>query len=489
MTICIKNVNILDLKHSSSKPLDILISGDKISAIGNFSNKKSDDIIDGRGLYVCSSFVDIDNRLDHNLDILRGEEKKFLKQGVSDIFIGQGGISLAPFDNLLLISKLHSKVNIAWKNIDQFFSFLSKRKLWVNLGTFIGFDNLYHIVSNKKNKKKLTNNEFKIILKLLCDALESGVFGLSMNWKDINEGRISIIQLEELLEVLKKYSAIFSISLDNFLNTYLIINNLLEIISKKEVKTLIGGYLNYNLTPEENILILKNVSKFYPDVYLTLSPYDFSFFYFYDFLPNWERIKNQEEILKDINDPWMRKKILNELPEINPEKLFFFGRNLKLNNQLNGKSLKELMEIYETQDWRISFLNLMSDTKLRGFILYGGINQDVLVDALLSTSSLIASSNWSLDKEKNVFLDFLNTVLEDNLMDIKKAVFKISYEPINFLGLKNRKIESDCYANLVGFSIKDNKIEIKFIIINGRLYLAGEKFSNPAGQLIKNIIK
>lgn len=489
MTICIKNVNILDLKHNPDKPLDILISGDKISAIGNFPNKKSDQIIDGRGLYVCSGFVDIDSRLDHSLSILGGEEKKFLKQGVSDVFIGQGGFSLAPFNNLFFVPKLYLKSsNIDWQDINYFFYFLDRKKLWLNLGTFVGFGNLYNIVYSKKNNKKLTDKEFKMILKLLCDALDLGAFGLSMNWKDINEGRISIIQLEELLEILKKYSAIFSISLDNFSNTYLIINNLLETISKKEVKTLIGGYLNYNLTPEENILILKNVSKFYPDVYLTLSPYDFSFFYFYDFLPNWERIKNQEEILKDINDPWMRKKILNELPEINPEKLFFFGRNLKLNNQLDGKSLKELMEIYETQDWRIAFLNLMNDIKLRGLILCGGINQDVLVDSLLSGSSLIVSGNWSLDKERNVFLDFLNIVLENNLIDIKKAVFKISYNPINFLRLKNRGIESGCYANLVGFLVKDNKIEIKFIIINGRLYLADKEFSNPAGRFIKNII-
>lgn len=490
MTICIKNINILDLKHKLDKPMDILISGNKISAIGNFYDKKSNQTIDGSGLYVSSAFVDVDNRIDHNLDIFLNKGQDFLKQGISDIFVGQAGFSLAPFINSLPMSKYYDLppgVNLQWRSIDQLFSFLNKKNLWVNVGSFIGFNNLYNFVS-KRNNKELTNQEFKLVLKLLYDALENGAFGISINWEDIYNKRLSLLGLDEILDVLKKYSAVFSIFLSNPSNIFQTINQLFEIISKKEVKTLIGGYLRGSLTSEENILILKKVSNFYPNVFLTVSPYDASIFHFCDFLPEWERMKNLEEILKDINDWWMRKKILEELPDINPEKFLIILTNFKLRHQLNGKSLKELMDIYEIEDWRACLLNLMSDTKLRGIILYKDLNQDILTDALLSPSSLIVSGGFSFDNKKDVFTDFLNWSLGNQLMDIKKIIFKINYQPITFLGLKNRGIKEGCVANLVGFMIKDNKIQIKFVIINGRLCLMNNDFSQPAGVLIKNML-
>ncbi|GIW65249.1 MAG: hypothetical protein KatS3mg093_228 [Candidatus Parcubacteria bacterium] len=49
--------------------LDILISADKISAIGNFYNKKADEIIDAEGCFITNGFIDIYNELDHNSNI------------------------------------------------------------------------------------------------------------------------------------------------------------------------------------------------------------------------------------------------------------------------------------------------------------------------------------------------------------------------------------------------------------------------------------
>ena len=69
MTLLIKNVQILGGKQKFSDKSDVFISNGKIIAIGKFPEKKADEVVDGRGNYLCPGFIDVNTDSDHYLSI------------------------------------------------------------------------------------------------------------------------------------------------------------------------------------------------------------------------------------------------------------------------------------------------------------------------------------------------------------------------------------------------------------------------------------
>jgi N-acyl-D-aspartate/D-glutamate deacylase len=486
MTLFIKNGKILNVDKNNK--LDILISGDKISAIGNFYNKKSDEIIDAEGCFIASGFIDIYNELDHNSNIFSSDFNKIIKDGATDVFIGHSGASLAPvFYSDLYFLKYYSSyygINFNWKNLSDFFNFINQRKLSFNLGTFVGFKTLKYIIAGE-SLRQLEKKEFIVFLELLKKSLNDGAFGLSLDWDSFLTGEISLKQLEEISKIIFQNSKILAVSLAYNQNEETI-NNLLNLVSKTKVKLLINNYLNNYLTPEINFNNLKKLESFYPNVFLSISPYTIDENLIYKFLPLRIRKNNITEILKIISDDWMIKRFLEEMPEIDPEKLFIFQTEINPRYKIfQNKSLKEIMEIYEINNPKLALLKIMRDTKLRDVVFYENVNLDVLVDNLISKNSLIGSGWFYLNK--NVFSDLFSLVLENKLLSFDKLIKKITFEPAKFLGLKNYEIKIGSNANLVGFNIRDEELEIKFVIVNGKIAFLNKEFLNFNGKALKAI--
>src|SRR3989344_5423724 len=97
MTLLIKNVRILGGAETFSGTKDVFINGDKISAIGNFSGKDADTVIEGQGAYLAPGFIDVNTDSDHYFSLFDyPEQDDFLRQGVTTIIGGMCGSSLAP---------------------------------------------------------------------------------------------------------------------------------------------------------------------------------------------------------------------------------------------------------------------------------------------------------------------------------------------------------------------------------------------------------
>src|SRR3989344_3650682 len=138
MTLLIKNVQILggspsqvlpgkisEGKEKFSGTKDVFITGDKISAIGDFSNKKADEVIDGQGAYLSPGFIDVNTDSDHYLSLFDyPEQEDFLRQGVTRIIGGMCGSSLAPllYGSLESVRKWGdvSKANVDWHTMQEF---------------------------------------------------------------------------------------------------------------------------------------------------------------------------------------------------------------------------------------------------------------------------------------------------------------------------------------------------------------------------------
>src|SRR3989338_8464655 len=95
--LLIKNVKIIDGSGKPAYPADVLVNSQKISAIGHFPNKKTEEVIEGLGGYLTPGFIDVNTDADHYLSLFTNpHQEHFLKQGVTTIIGGHCGSSLAP---------------------------------------------------------------------------------------------------------------------------------------------------------------------------------------------------------------------------------------------------------------------------------------------------------------------------------------------------------------------------------------------------------
>src|SRR5271170_4196627 len=119
MTLLIKNVRVLGANRVIPLPVDVFVSDDKISAIGNFPDKKADQMLDGQGAYLSPGFIDVNTDSDHYLTLFdHPGQEDFLRQGVTTIFGGMCGSSLAPllYGNLESFRKWTDtdRINVNW---------------------------------------------------------------------------------------------------------------------------------------------------------------------------------------------------------------------------------------------------------------------------------------------------------------------------------------------------------------------------------------
>src|SRR5579863_3016540 len=140
MTLLIKNVRIVGGVREFPDNCDLFINGEKISAIGNFPAKKADEVVDGQGAYLSPGFIDVNTGSDHYLTLFEyPSQEDFLKQGVTTIFGGMCGASLAP----LVYGELESlrkwgatdRINVNWHSVAEFLHLLDQHPLGVNFGT------------------------------------------------------------------------------------------------------------------------------------------------------------------------------------------------------------------------------------------------------------------------------------------------------------------------------------------------------------------
>ena len=166
--LLIKNGTIVDGSGKPPYKADVLVVGDKISAIGNFSYKKAEVVIDALGLYVAPGFIDVNTDSDHHLSLFTNPpQEDFLLQGITTIVGGQCGASLAPllYGSLESIRKWADPnlVNVNWHTVSEFFEVLSGKKIGVNFATLAGHGTMRRAIVGE-DLRDLTDRELKLLL-------------------------------------------------------------------------------------------------------------------------------------------------------------------------------------------------------------------------------------------------------------------------------------------------------------------------------------
>ncbi|MEK7547203.1 MAG: amidohydrolase family protein [Patescibacteria group bacterium] len=499
MTLLIKNVQPLGSARELPPRTDIFISGDKISAFGNFSSKGADETIDGQGAYASPGFIDIDTDSDHYLTLFDDpSQEDFLKQGVTTIIGGQCGSSLAPliYGSLESIRKWTDigKMNVGWNSVKEYLTMLEKLKLGVNFGTMIGHSTIRRSIIGE-SQRALTKNELGVFSEILKRSLAEGGLGLSTGLGYLHGRNTPYQEIKTLLKAVKSFNGVYATHLrkggEGLSES---VGETLKIFNETGVKTLISHFMprlgeekGYEKALEELGRLPAN-KDFHFDVY----PFDSTIVPLYTFLPEWAQRENLEMMNLLIQDEWQSSKILKELPAVAPEN-FLVSRATK-NEAVVGHSLKELKTIYGTNDSKKALLQLMITTKLQAVVFHKNISERLIKSAISHPRSLIASnaassheksSDKALKPERatSTFTKFLSMAENENLMPLEDAIKKITLVPAKKFGLHGRgELKEGNFADLAIF--KNN--EIKFVIVNGKTAVKEGIFQGTrAGKVLR----
>lgn len=155
--ILIENVRIVDGSGAPARKASVLVSGDRITAVGNISAAAGDTVVDGGGLVLAPGFIDTHSHLDRTMFTAR-DVPAAVSQGVTTIIVGQDGVSPMP------VSKLAAR--------------LQMEPVAVNVGSYSGHNDLRRRVMGSA-RRHATKAGTAAMVRLLDADMRAGAFGLS----------------------------------------------------------------------------------------------------------------------------------------------------------------------------------------------------------------------------------------------------------------------------------------------------------------------
>ena len=466
--ILIKNAKIIDGTGRPAFPGDVLISGDKISAIGHFPSRKAEITIEGLGSYLAPGFIDPASNIDHNLSLFTDPHQKNLTdQGIATAIGGQGGSSLAPllYGSLKSIQKWAdiNQINVNWASFAEFAQVIKKLALGVNFGSLVGHSTIRRDLLGE-NLTDLTDNEMTVFKTILEQALKEGAFGLSTGLNYVHARQAPQQEIKDLVSVVAKNNGLYTTHLRNEKEGIVdAVNEIIDTYKATGAKTIVTRFLPFLKLENQFELAFDLLRQGGDGLYFVVNPIDADVVPLYTLLPLWAQKGNLQEMLAIIANPAYEKRVLAELPKFKTDCFIVEARG---HNYLIGKTMQEFCENRELSANR-GLLELMKITRLKAVVGLKNISYDWVLKAIEDNKALVTRP----------FSNFL-AIADQKRWPLEKTIAKVTSLPAQILNLKNRGLVKENYfADLV--LIHDNAVQKT--IINGRV--ADSK--TAAGQFLQ----
>ncbi len=511
MNLLIKGGQILDGLGNPPYKADILISGNKISAIGDFSHRSAQETILTNGSYISPGFIEIRNEADHYLTLFNeSHQKKMIEQGITTIIGGFNGCSLSPliYGDLNIFNQWQDSenININWHSLKEMFNSFKKFPLAINFGTVIGYYTIRRDIT--LNRRELSEKELEIFSKIIEKSFKEGAFGLSSGLDYSFGYQIPFKEKQIILNLLKKFRKFFAIQpMERKQNPLQVAEEAVEIVKNgvsviiNDFQPVIGCENEYQKALE---LISLNLTK--ADIRFDICPYGINVVSLSDFLPQWFKKKGKEGIFNKEKLTakgqfttkgrlTVKERLKKEWKNLDFEKIIIL--NIPKFNYLTGKNILEFSENRGLDEIEglieLAKLSLNHEINssgrplaINGTIGIKNINEELLEKNLMHRQSFISSNFTSLKEEERLpfsregaFMKFLGFSFVDDqktaLLPIESAIKKITSEPAKFLSLKDRGVIKE--GNVADLTIFKEK-KIQNVIISGKLAVKEGEFQN-----------
>ena len=456
--ILIKNGLIFTGDGRAPIPGDLGIKDGKIAAIGNLGDT-ADQLVDAAGHAVCPGFIDIHSHTDTNLFTFPAGDSK-LFQGVTTDVGGNCGSSPFPYSDADF-ARQKGQMRFGypyWQHIDGFYESLEKNRIGINYASFTGQGRL-RAVAIGENPAVATPDQIKLMKEFLTKQMELGSMGMSCGLTYIPGIYSSNDEITELCKVVAEFDGLFCIHMrsegdqveESLRETIDIARNSGVRLQISHLKTMYAD--NWSKMP----LLLKMIDEAVAsgvDVAFDRYPYIASSTGFSGFIPLQARQGSLAEVVARLNDPEKALEIdrfsASRIEKMGgPQNVLIVSSKKEENAKYIGKNLQECSELSEltvpefiryllaSENMSVSYIGFsMSEDNLR--LLYTHSLAMLGSDgSVLSPST--TSNSQPHPRSYGTFTRFLGTyVREQKVVDLQKAIYKMTALPASRLRLKDR---------------------------------------------------
>ncbi|MEO8065252.1 MAG: amidohydrolase family protein [Candidatus Doudnabacteria bacterium] len=514
--ILIKNGTVIDGTGSPGKKLDVAVEKGKIAGLAPEISAKALQTIDATGRFVTPGFIDIQNHSDSYWTLFdQPEQASLLSQGITTIIVGNCGASLAPLlnpESIKTIQKWHnlSGINLNWTTMEEFLRMLGTMPLGVNVGTLVGHATLRRGLIGDK-VRELTKDENKIMDKTLLDALAAGAFGLSMGLIYAHEVNSSVAELQEVVSNLKPDNKYLSVHLRSEASHILgALDEVIDLASSSQIPIKIShlkirGKKNW---PQFDRVMNKLEVAYHQGLRISFDvyPYDTSWSVLYTYLPKWAYEGGRAQILKMVSDPLSRRKILDYLRDQSHDFKSIIVAEASSNSNFVGRTLGQIAE-NQAVSVEEAILNVITATNAQVIVFDHNLSSEQVELFCSSPLSMIATDGAGFNRRSAGLVHprcfgtmprFLKMVREKKLLKWEQAIKKLTYEPANLLGLKDRGtiaensvgdvaiFDPQTISDKADYTNSDLFSEgIDTVLINGKLSFSGNQVLSTNGTVVK----
>ncbi|MBI2026334.1 MAG: D-aminoacylase [Deltaproteobacteria bacterium] len=522
-----KKIEIKDGKISS-----ITLRNDKVAttAIPQVASQPHNDaeqndkgIINASNLLISAGFIDCHAHSDYFIFLNPGADSK-VYQGVTTDIGGNCGYSAAPvwgpcFEKRNSDYQTYENLPIPWHSLTEYAQAMDQMKISMNYGHLVGHNTLRESETGVVNRV-LTATEIQNMCSKLEEAFQEGATGLSTGLVYPPACYSNEKELLELAKVCKKYDRIFAFHMRNE-NDFVVeaTEETLNVGRKSGCKIQIShlktsGKRNWHKMPKICDLIEKALTDGI-DVAADRYPYTASQTGLLQVLPEWAFDGGEEAIIKRLKDKTARADIATELNK-KYEKDYYNNVQImevasEKNKQYEGLRVAEAAKKRDQDSFEF-VCDLLIEEKTKVSAIYFTMSEENLEMILQKEYVMIGSDSGCrscvgrLSKgalHPRAFGTFPRVISEyvkkKKIITLDQALYKMSTQPAQRFGLKNRgKIEEGYWADLVLFDL--DKIEdtstfkeplhyptgIEYVFVNGELVIKGGKHTGKRpGHFLK----
>ena len=175
----IRNGSTYDGSGDAPVKADVGIKADRIAAVGDLSGASAGTVIEAKGLRGCARLYQ-HAFLVNGLPEIDGRSQSELRQGVTTEIFGEGQ-SMGPLTEDMKRRTVSAqgdlKFDIAWTTLSEYLSYLEKRGISPNVGSFVGAGTVRENVIGLQNKKA-TLAQIGRMCDLVRIEMEAGALGV-----------------------------------------------------------------------------------------------------------------------------------------------------------------------------------------------------------------------------------------------------------------------------------------------------------------------
>lgn len=526
MNLLLKNSYIIDGTGSNAYLADIEIENDYIKKIEPNIDSNGKKVIDINGKVVTPGFIDTHSHSDLKVLSEPFLESK-IRQGITTEVLGQDGISMAPLPlefigpwkkNLAGLDGENNNITWDWITTDGYLNRLKEAKPSINYCYLVPHGNI-RMEAMGLSSDTPTETELKKMCDILDRELKSGAIGFSSGLIYTPCNYSATEEIIELCKVVAKHNKVFVVHQRNEADD--ILNSMEEIFTVARESGVRIHFSHFKVCGIKNrnkiskIIELLDRAK-EENIVLTFDqyPYEAGSTMLSVVIPHWaheggtdkliERLKvksNREKIKKDIIEGI--KGWDNFIDFAGFDNIFITSVQSKKNEILIGKSIKEIADYLNKNEFDVIFDLLVEENNSVGMYDNFGLEEDIIhflkrVEQNVCTDGLLSGK-----PHPRVYGSFPKVirrfVRELKAITLEEAINKMTHKAAIAMNIRDRGlIKEGMKADLVIFDkdiISDTAtfinpiqypIGIEYVIVNGKIIVENNNNNSVAsGEIIR----